>query len=252
MIPLTPLITKYKDSFLLYAFRHMDQMSKCQYPELTEILVSEMTYLYNIACIITFKEVYETEIEQLKNWALNLNKNLELEQMKLEFENKMVELNLRSFIPKDYTYSYETIWDTMHFMAIVIDDIIDDRQKLTFEFVMYHLHQMKTFYFNIFVKLQCIICRNHYQHIRGILIGGLERIEICLNRERYGEAVLTVDAITPDNITQNAIMKHGLLYLTMVLHDHINQYKYIQLNAKPSTKAFRMKWSHYKNKLELN
>ncbi|ABY65806.1 hypothetical protein [Orgyia leucostigma nucleopolyhedrovirus] len=252
MISSTPLFTQYKDSFLLYTFRHMERMLTCKSQSLTAILAAELTYMYNIASVITYKDVHDSEIEKLKEWALNLNQPTQMEQLIVEFEKKMIELNLRALIPKKYEYSYQTIWESIHFMAIIADDIVHNRKKLTFEFVTNQLRQIKTFYHNLFIKLHCVVCSTHYHNIKGVIIITIERLEICLNRERFGETIITVDDITSNNTTENVIMKYGVLYSTMVLHNHINEYKNIQLNIKPAVDAFKMKWNEYKQLLQLN
>ncbi|AAY84015.1 ORF-84 peptide [Chrysodeixis chalcites nucleopolyhedrovirus] len=251
MIPLTPLFSRYKDSFFLYAFRHIDRIRTCQSREIAEILATELTYLYSIACVITYKDEQANEIEQLKNWALELPSTFDLQQMQVLFIEKTEELNLRAFQPKKYSYSFTTIWDTIHFLAIVVDDMIDSRDKLTYEIVTANLQQMKTIFYNLFFKLNCAMCREHYLGIKGFLIFSIERIEISLNREKFGEKIIMVDEITIKNSNQNTLMKHGTLYATMVFHNHINDYRYIQRNMMPVKHFERMTWAEYKKSLHM-
>ncbi|QYC92723.1 P33 [Trabala vishnou gigantina nucleopolyhedrovirus] len=251
MIPLTPLLSQYKDSFFLYTFRHMDRIRTLKSKHLSKILATELTYLYNMACIITYKEVQESEVEQLINWVSNLDAKVDLEQIKLEFKDKMIELNLRAFVPNNYLYTFKTIWDVIHFLAIVIDDMVQNRQKLSYDILVNHLRQMKAIYYNLFFKLDCAMCRDHYLNIKGFIILNIERVEICLNRERFGEPIIMVDTITPKNTNRNELMSHGILYATMVFHNHINEYKWIQRNMKPPADMFKMEWSEYKKLLGL-
>ncbi|QHB21742.1 p33 [Artaxa digramma nucleopolyhedrovirus] len=252
MIPITPLFLQYKDSFLLFTFRHLDRMRTLKSKHLAKIMATELTYLYHIACVITYKEVQQPEIEQLKNWILSVDQNLDLEQMKLEFNDKMVELNLRSFLPNSYSYTFTTIWNVIHFLAMLIDDMVHNRQNLSYEFIVNHMRQMKAIYYNLFFKLDCAMCRDHYLNIRGYLIMPIERVEICLNRERFGEPVVLVDELNVDNTNQNVLMKNGVLYASMVFHNHINEYKWVQRNMKPPADTIKMEWGEYKKMLKLN
>ncbi|ACO53529.1 unknown [Euproctis pseudoconspersa nucleopolyhedrovirus] len=252
MIPITPLFLQYKDSFLLFIFRHLDRMRTLKSKELTKIMATELTYLYNIACVIAYKDIQHTEIEQLKEWTLNIDKKLDLEQMKLEFNDKMVELNLRSLLPNNYFYTFKTIWDVIHFLAMIIDDMVVHRQNFSYEFMTNHLRQIKTIYYNLFFKLDCALCRDHYLNVKGFIIMSIERVEICLNRERFGESLIFVDEIDRTNINDNVLMKHGVLHATMIFHNHINQYRWVQRNVKPPAEVVKMEWSEYKKMLKLN
>ncbi|AIU41315.1 p33 [Sucra jujuba nucleopolyhedrovirus] len=251
MIPMTPLFLQYKDSFFLFTFRHLNRMRTLKSKHLANILATELTYLYNIACIITYKEVQETEIEELKQWVLSLDSDFDLEQMKIEFNDKMVSLNLRAFVPNNYTYTFKTIWDVIHFLAMLIDDMINCRQKLSYEFIVNHLRQMKAIYYNLFIKLDCALCRDHYLNVKGFIIAHIERLEICLNRERFGEPIVMVDEINTQNVNKNVLMRYGVLYATMLFHNHINEYKWIQRNMKPPADLFKMSWNEYKQFLQL-
>lgn len=251
MIPLTPLFSQYRDSFFLYAFRHMNRIRIENSKQLANILSSELTYLYNIACLITYKDVQPVEVEEIKKWTLSLDKSFDVERMRILFNHKMEELNLRAPQPKNYSYTFTTIWDTIHFMALLADDMVNNREKLTYDVVAFHLKQIKVFFYNLFLKLDCAICRDHYINIKGNLIFYVERIETCLHREKYGEDVVWVDEITPSNASKNVLMKHGMLYTTMVFHNHVNDYKWIQRNTKPPKNTERMEWSKYKELLEL-
>lgn len=252
MIPLTPLFSQYKNSFLLYTFRHADRIRMIKSKHLASILATELTYLYQIACVITYKEIQEREIQELKEWTLNLNNDFDLEHMKVMFEEKMIDLNLRAFLPNDYSYTFKTIWDTIHFLCIFIDDMVSNREKLTYEFIVNQLRQMKAIFYNLFYKLDCAICRDHYLNVKGYLIVYIERIEICLNRERFGETLKMVDKIVPENINDNVLMNYGMLYTSMVFHNHINQYRWIQRNMAPPATHKPMEWLQYKKELQLN
>ncbi|QED40602.1 P33 [Chrysodeixis includens nucleopolyhedrovirus] len=252
MIALTPLFSRYKDSFLLYAFRHLDRMRVCRHKQLAEILSTEMTYLYNIACIITYKDVQEKEIEDLKKWVLQLPDTFDLEQMQVLFTAKTEELNLRAFQPRDYNYSFTTVWDTIHFLCMIIDDMVNNRNTVGYKTLTNNLSQLKAIFYNLFLQLECALCRDHYITVKGFLIFNIERIETCLNQEQHGDKIVFVNEITVKNETQNVLMRNGMLYASMVFHNHINQYKYVQQKIQPPTHLHKMKWNEYKKLLEIN
>lgn len=250
---LTPLFSRYKDSFLLYAFRHIDTIRVCKSKQLAKILASEMTYLYNIACIITYKDVQENEIEELKKWVLELPDTFDLQQMQILFIAKTEELNLRAFQPRDYNYSFTTVWDTIHFLCLIIDDMVNEKDSLDYKTITTNLLQMKAIFYNLFLQLECALCRDHYITVKGYIIFHIERIEVCLNREQYGEKIVFVDEITTRNETNNVLMRYGMLHASMVFHNHINEYKYIQKKIQPPLSGNnKMKWNEYKNLLEIN
>ncbi|AIE47802.1 sulfhydrl oxidase [Peridroma alphabaculovirus] len=251
MIPQSALFAQYKDSFYLYTFRHLDRIRSSKSKQLARILATELTYLYEIACLITYKDVQSDEIERLTQWTLQLSHDFDLEQMKLLFKEKMQELNLRGTQPKNYSYTFRTIWDTIHFLALLIDDMTENRDKMTYEFHTNQLRQMKALYYNLFFKLDCAMCRDHYMSVKGYLIQAIERVELCLNRERFGEKITMVDEIVAANVNDNTLMRHGVLYATMVFHNHINDYRWIQRNMKPPINFQKMNWSAYKQLLEL-
>ncbi|AUV65352.1 P33 [Alphabaculovirus myunipunctae] len=251
MISQSALFTQYKDSFFLYAFRHLDRIRASRSKQLAKILGTELTYLYEIACLVAYKDIQSEEIDKLREWAMGLSHDFDVEQMKVLFNEKMQELNLRSTQPKNYSYTFRTLWDTIHFLALLIDDMTVNRDKMKYEFLRNQLHQMKTIFYNLFFKLDCPMCRDHYMTVKGFLIQYIERIELCLNRERFGETITWVDQIDIDNENDNVLMRHGMLYRSMVFHNHINEYRWIQRDMKPPINSVKMSWSTYKSMLEL-
>nr|ANS70981.1 protein p33 [Lymantria dispar multiple nucleopolyhedrovirus] len=254
MIPLTPLLAEYKNSYFLYAFRHLDRMRSVKSKHLADILASESTYLYDIASLISYREVQRTEVNRLTQWAKSADAALNLEQFKLLFEEKIVELNLRAFQPRDYSYTFKTIWDVIHFLALIIDDMTLNRQKdISHESMLNNLQAFKTIYYNLFFKLDCAMCRDHYLNVKGYLIMSVERIEIAFNRERAGEAVVWTDESpsSNDSLAENRLMRYGILYATMAFHNHINDYRWVQRNVKPPSNHERMTWTKLRKALAL-
>lgn len=251
MIPLTPLFSRYRDSFFLYAFWSVHLIYNAPNSEFAKLLSKELTYLYHLACLMTYKEKQETEIDELKNWILALPRSYKYEQVKLMAIEKMESLNMRALQPKDYTFKFSTIWDTIHLLSMIIDDMVENRAKTGIEKVQHHLVNIKPVYYNVFFRLNCNTCRDHYITIKGKLLFYIERIEICLNRERSNDPIVMVDEITPLNTTDNVLMKHGMLYTSMVFHNDVNEYRFIQRKIRKPDNYEPMQWSVYKSQLEL-
>ncbi|AAK85644.1 hypothetical protein [Epiphyas postvittana nucleopolyhedrovirus] len=257
MIPLTPLFSRYKDSFLLYAFRLIDLLRASKSAHLTKLLSSQATYLYHFACLMKYKDVQKYEVQQLIEWAANAPPNIDLQQFRIEFMDKTAELNLRSCQPKSFTYTFTTIWDTIHFLSLIIDDMVLTRDKSSLDFVTQQLKTMKVLFYNIFFILHCAMCRDHYMNVKGYIIFHIELIELALEREHhnlpitfvnsYCEETQAIDSTLPPNI----LMKYLMAYVSMTFHNHINDYKWIQRNKTPPAHYERMTWEQYKKSLNI-
>ncbi|QDL56964.1 P33 [Dione juno nucleopolyhedrovirus] len=263
MIPLTPLFSRYKDSYLLYAFRLIDLLRASKSAHLTKLLSSQATYLYHFACLIKYKDVQKYEVQQLIEWATNASPDIDLQQFRVEFMDKTSELNLRSCQPKSFMYTFTTIWDTIHFLSLIIDDMVLTREKSSLELVAQQLKIMKVLFYNIFFILQCAMCRDHYMNVKGYIIYHIERIELALDKERYGTPINFTNSYceqdaeparqeTDSNLSPpNVLMKNLMAYVSMTFHNHINEYKYIQRNQKLPVHQERMTWEQYKKSLNL-
>jgi hypothetical protein len=251
MIPLTPLYSRYKDSFFLFIFRLMDLMRVSTSDKMTLNLSKELTYLYHVACLIAYKDVPEKEIAELQSWAIALPKNIKLDEMKQLFIEKMNELNLRAFLPKNYTYTFTTIWDTFHLMAMIVDDMVANRDKYNYNFITHHLNNFKSFYINIFIKLLCPVCAYHYLLTRGVMVVAIEQLEIALRKEHEGTPIVMVDEINRNKGLKNYLLTHYIVYTSMEFHNHINTYRYIQRNLGNINEYVPMQWNNYKKDLQL-
>ncbi|AUR45089.1 sulfhydryl oxidase [Spilosoma obliqua nucleopolyhedrosis virus] len=274
MIPLTPLFSRYKDSYLLYAFRLIELLRASKSPHLTKLLSSQATYLYHFACLIKYRDVQKYEVQQLIEWAINASPDLDLQQFRIEFMDKTAELNLRSCQPKSFMYTFTTIWDTIHFLSLIIDDMVLTREKSSLDFVAQQLKTMKVLFYNIFFILNCAMCRDHYMNVKGYIIYHIERIELALDRERYGAPIIFTNSYcnnmierecqeeqnatdqvaksaTESMVPSNVLMKNLMAYVSMMFHNHINDYKWIQRNQKPPVHQEHMTWDQYKKTLNL-
>ncbi|ANF29701.1 p33 [Catopsilia pomona nucleopolyhedrovirus] len=274
MIPLTPLFSRYKDSYLLYSFRLIDLLRASKSAHLTKLLSAQATYLYHFACLMKYKDIQKYEVQQLIEWAVNASPEIDLQQFRIEFIDKTTELNLRSCQPKSFMYTFTTIWDTIHFLGLIIDDMVQTRDKSSLDFVMQQLKTIKVLYYNIFFILQCALCRDHYMNVKGYIIYHIELIEIALDKEKYGTDITFVNSYQQETAAgdenpsltstststttttvaaanANILMKNLMAYVTMTFHNHINDYKWIQRNKKPPAHYERMTWSEYKKLLNL-
>ncbi|AXS67737.1 p33 [Cryptophlebia peltastica nucleopolyhedrovirus] len=251
MIPPSLLLSRYRNSFLLHLFRHLDRIRTSKSKQLTKILCTELTYLYELACIITYKDIQKYEIDEIKKWVLSLDAAFDLEHMKVIFQEKMVELNLRAFQPNDYTYTFTSIWDFIHFLSLLVDDMVNNRDKLKHDQIINHIRQIKAIYYNLFFVLNCPMCRDHYLSVKGFMIVALERIEIAMHKEKFGNKILLINDIVPANVTKNILMKYGTLYSSMAFHNHINDYRFVQRNISPPANLEKMDWEHYKSLLNI-
>ncbi|AGR56952.1 P33 [Choristoneura occidentalis alphabaculovirus] len=270
MIPLTPLFSRYKDSYLLYAFRLIDLLRASKSAHLTKLLSSQATYLYHFACLIKYKDVQKYEVQQLIEWAANASPNMDLQQFRIEFMDKTAELNLRSCQPKSFMYTFTTIWDTIHFLSLIIDDMMITREKSSLDLVAQQLKTMKVLFYNIFFILQCAMCRDHYMNVKGYIIYHIERLELALDKERYGTPIIFTEFYCEETAEQaqdlvgakavnekdvgespNMTMKNLMAYVSMTFHNHINEYKWIQRNQKSPVHQERMTWHQYKKLLNL-
>lgn len=226
---------------------------------LTKLLSSQATYLYHFACLMTYKDVQRYEVQQLIEWAINASPDIDLQQFRIEFIDKTTELNLRSCQPKSFTYNFTTIWDTIHFLSIIIDDMIETRDKNSIDLITQQLKTMKILFYNIFFILNCAMCRDHYMNVKGFIIYHIEILEIALDKEKYGNSITFVDTYPQENILNvasesnetNVVMKHLMAYVSMCFHNHINDYRWIQRNKKPPIHHEKMSWSEYKKMLNF-
>ncbi|AAQ91695.1 unknown [Choristoneura fumiferana DEF multiple nucleopolyhedrovirus] len=258
MIPVTPLFSRYKDSFLLYSFRLIDLLRASKSAHLTKLLSLQATYLYHFACLMKYKDVQKYEVQQLIEWAANAPPDIDLQQFRIEFMDKTAELNLRSCQPKSFTYTFTTIWDTIHFLSLIIDDMVSTRDKSSSDFVTQQLKTMKVLFYNIFFILQCAVCRDHYMNVKGYIIYHIELIELALDAERHGTPITFTDlyceeaqAVNSAAPPPNVLMKNLMAYISMTFHNHINDYKWIQRNKKPPAQHERMIWEQYKKLLNI-
>lgn len=263
MIPLTPLFSRYKDSYLLYSFRLLYMLCASKSAHLRKLLTIQVTYLYHFACLMKYKDIQKYEVQQLIEWALNMSPEVELQNFRIEFIDKTNELNLRSCQPKSFMYTFTTIWDTIHFLCLIADDMVYTRERSSLDLIAQQLKTIKVLFYNMFFVLQCAMCRDHYMNIKGYMIYHLELMEIALDKERYGDPIVFVDTYqqgttiteaataTTTTTTTNTLMTNLMVYVSMLFHNHVNDYKWLQRNIKPPIHYERMTWSEYKKLLNI-
>jgi Baculovirus P33 len=231
----------------------MDKIRTLPARQLAETQTEEVTYMYHIACLITYHDPQEKEIEQLRQWLLTLSPNMTLAQMKTHFEEKMEELNLRAVVPKNYSYTFTTIWDVIHFLCMLVDDMVDRRDELDLGVIVHQIKLIKAFLYNLFASLNCAMCRNHYMTTQGFNVVYLERIEIALNRDKHGDPLVLVDEPVVDTAESkgNVLFRHCALYATFQFHNHVNAYRWVQRDRPPPADMPSLSWSALTEALNL-
>jgi len=252
MIPISPLFNRYKDSYLLFLFRFLDLTRVSLSKDLSNILYHEVIYMYQIGSLVVYKTVKERDLDELFDWFRNLSSEKSLENVKSMYEEKMNILNLKEMCPYNYTFTFTTIWDTIHFLCIIVDDLVMSRNKYTFDFVKHNLQNIKSIFFNMFIILMCPVCANHYLQVKGFLISELEHIEISLYRESQGEPIIFQEEETRSISTKNVLLTNHMLYKSMVFHNRVNGYRPIQRNYDKLNNFKRMDWNRYKNELNMH
>ncbi|UZE89739.1 P33/sulfhydryloxidase [Parapoynx stagnalis nucleopolyhedrovirus] len=258
MITRTPLFSRYEDSFLLYSFQTLNLLRSLKSSHLTKLLSSQATYLYHFACLTKYKYIQKYEVQQLIEWAVGTSPQTSPSQFHIEFIDKTNVLNLRSCQPKSSNFTFTTIWDTIHFLSLIIDDMVQTRKDNNIEIIIDQLQSMKALFYNVFLMLNCSVCRDHYMITKGVLILPIELIIKALNKEKNGLEITFVDYNYVENenidsatIGKNILKKNLMIRTSMDYHNHINDFKWIQQNTKPPTHYKPMLWEEYKMQLSI-
>jgi hypothetical protein len=192
-------------------------------------------------------------VQQLIEWAASLSPQMSFSQFRIEFIDKTNELNLRSCQPKSFNYTFTTIWDTIHFFSLIIDDMVQMREGNGTELIIEQLKTMEVLFYNIFFMLDCPVCRDHYVKTMGYLILPIELIIKALNYEKEGKEIVFVDSIDNyDNENDKNLLKKNLMICSsMDYHNHINDFKWFQRKMKIPLQYKRMSWNEYKTLLGI-
>lgn len=209
--------------------------------------------------MIKYKYIQTYEVQQLIEWAVRISPQTSLSQFRIEFIDKTNELNLRSCQPKSFNFTFTTIWDTIHFLSLIIDDMVQVRDGNSNEFVIEQLNTMQVLFYNMFFMLDCPVCRDHYVKTMGFLMLPIESIIKALNYEKKGKEIVFVDFNYVENENnenisknpKNVLKKNLMIHTSMDYHNHVNDYKWIQRNMDPPVQHKPMLWDDYKTLLSI-
>ncbi|AEB00366.1 P33 [Clostera anachoreta granulovirus] len=249
MLVETQTVTRYKQNYALFVYRMLDMSRMAPSPELRAVLVKEVRFLYNIMCLTIYGQV-KNNITTLIDWAVALGSDITLEVFKEMYQTKLNELQLHELNPPRFVFTFTVIWDSIHLLCMMGDDIIVNRTKYEYSTVMSCIHNLKSVFYNIFVVLFCPICAKHYL-ITDPFPYEFEKVEVALYREKMGEPIQLVEEIIRNYSHKNVLLKNCLVYKSMEFHNHVNGYRPIQ-HAKDALNDFqRMEWGLYKTLLGL-
>ncbi|AQQ80362.1 P33 [Betabaculovirus altermyunipunctae] len=251
MLTYTPLVKRYINSFQLFTFRMLDMIRVAPAEKLKNLLYSEVKFLYNLNCIVVYKETRQGDIEALLQWFMTLSEDLKLEDIKDLYVAKLQDLKLSQLDPEKYLFSFTTIWDAIHLLAYLGDEMVVKRDSLSHEAVMLYFKNLKWVFYNVFIILFCPKCARHFLTV-DMFPYEVEKIEVALYREKMGEPLVLVQEETRSMATKNYLLTNHLLYKSMLFHNHVNGYRPIQSNAPDMNNFQRMDWGVYKSLLGIS
>jgi len=242
MIVETQTVIRYKDSFALLVYRLLDMVRMAPSIEIQSVLKKEVTFLYGLMCLMVYNEGSgEESVYEMVDWAASLGSDIKLDVFKDMYLEKLTQLRLRDLEPKKFLFSFSTIWDSIHLLCMIGDDMVMNRHLHEPEMVRSCIRNLKWVFYNVFIVLFCPICAKHYLSINNFPYE-FERVEVALYREKMGEPIQFVEEVNRNQIHKNLLLKNHLLYKSMVFHNHINSYRPIQHVNDELNKFQRMDW----------
>lgn len=250
MLVETPTLIRYKGSFALFIFRILDMARVAPAKELQGVLIKEVKFLYHLACVTVYDDPQEAKVAKLADWAADLGKDIKLDVFKDMYIEMIKTLNLELLQPPQFVFSFTTIWDSIHYLCLLGDEMVAERDKLEYDSLKTHMKNLKWVFYNVFIILFCPMCARHFLTIDTFPYE-IEKIEVALYREKMGEPLLLVQEITRNMATKNVLHTHHLLYASMMFHNHVNGYRPIQQSNDELNRFQRMDWAIYKNLLGI-
>nr|QGY99454.1 P33 [Cydia pomonella granulovirus]QGZ00022.1 P33 [Cydia pomonella granulovirus] len=246
MLVETQTVLRYKQSFCLFVYRLLDMCRMAPTPELQKSLRKQVLFLYNVLCLMVYNEDYSGNVSHLVDWASSVGSDIKLDAFKDMYVAKLVELKLHELQPAKFVFSFSTIWDSLHLMCLVGDDVVHNRQLFDAQAVLACIKNMKWVFYNVFIVLFCPICAKHYLTVDTFPFE-FERVEVALYREQRGEPLQFVEEMNRNQIHKNVLYRNHLLYNSMVFHNHVNSYRPIQHDREELNNFQRMEWSILKS-----
>ncbi|ABC74882.1 hypothetical protein [Neodiprion abietis nucleopolyhedrovirus] len=186
-----------------------------------DIMKSEVAYYLQLWASISHQNISKEFMSELLV-ALKSNKNFDT-----TYADMLERFNVVNLQPVDEKPHIRRYWDLIHLIAHVIDELIDKRNMQKFDVLSKRIQNLTMLISNIYYKLGCAMCVEHWFRIQGYLIQAIERLNISRLLERDGVAVYTVN-LEEDDGTEHTIPKHFCLYRSFQIHNHVNNYRAYQ------------------------
>ncbi|ABC61208.1 P33 [Choristoneura occidentalis granulovirus] len=251
MIVETQTVERYKQSFSLFVYRLLDMIRMAPSTELKHVIKNEVIYLYEIICLIMYGNNQKQRVNEMVEWASSLGSDIQMAVFKDMYQYKLKELTMSELEPKNFVFTFSTIWDSIHLMCLIGDDIIINRQSYDVDIIMACIKNLKWVFYNIFIVLFCPVCAKHYLTIDTFPYE-FEKVEVALYREKMGDPLHLVDEIARNQSHKNILHKNHLVYHSMLFHNHVNSFRPIQHANAELNNFQRMDWRLYKNLLGIN
>lgn len=214
--------------------------------DLQTILEKEIKFLYGMLSLLIRGNMEREKIDIIVTWASKLGADIQLNVYETMYVERLKQIDLEEFIPSKFLFSFSVIWDSIHLLCLIADDIIINRELYESEMVSAYIRNLKWVFYNMFVILFCPVCARHFLTIDTFPFE-FERIEVALFREKNGEPIVLAEEEKREHKNnQNFLYKYNLLYKSMIFHNHVNNYRAIQQNNKELNNFQRMEWTLYK------
>nr|ANY57595.1 PlxyGVORF76 protein [Plutella xylostella granulovirus] len=247
----TPTYIRYKNSFKLFIFRMLDMTRMAPAAELQSVICEEVKFLYHLICILEFQDNKNTQIDALISWCVNLGTDIKLDIVKDMYMEKLKQLNLQDLDPVKYNFSFPVIWDSIHYMCLLADEIVLYRKNYDIDLVIKTIDNFKWVFYNVFIILFCPTCSRHYLTVDNFPYE-FEKVQVALYKEKMGEELILVEEETRNMSIKNYLLTNQLLYKSMLFHNHVTNYKPIQHKNDELLNLPKMEWSIYKKLLAIN
>nr|UZH98328.1 p33 [Neodiprion sertifer nucleopolyhedrovirus] len=211
----------------------------------------EVTYYLQIFGAITHQNISDSFITNLMELCAE-HKNFDMAYQQLLVKTNLINLQAENKKPSIGRY-----WDLIHLLSFVVDDIVSKRHKYDYKLVDNKIQNLYRLIANIYVKLGCSVCVEHYLLVRGMLLEPIERLRVSMLLEYRGMDIQTVP-LNEDDDTAKVIPQNLCLYTSFRMHNHINNFRMIQRYKADSSVIQQTKqlqlynplvWSDYKKLL---
>lgn len=234
----------------MFVFRMLDLARVAPSSELRTVLDKEVIYLYGLLSLLVYGDTRDKNVRALVDWAGSVGSDIRLEVFKDMYLERIRQLDLQKLEPNKFVFSFSTIWDSLHLMCLMGDDVVSNRHQYEPEAVSSCIRNLKWVFYNVFIILFCPVCARHYLTVDSFPYE-IERVEVALYREKMGEPLQLVEEINRNQSHKNLLYKNNLLYKSMMFHNHINSYRPIQHKNDELNDFQKMDWTLFKSLLGI-